>query len=225
MRPYLSILVGKQQDTICKFFSSVTGQTVDRVVRKGNFLKKFGMSSQWVLLFFFQLDVCCQTLYRQASLMPPDLPKKSAEVVDYTAYSACELMDRIDEIDFGFFSWIVQPSGSLLDVMKFISDIYLKHGPDDSSPLIYIFQYMALRRLVDVNKQIILFKYMQKKHYLQKPYRSQINALKEEAAGLTNFIMENLSCVFQSPIFVSECVTCEDVVYVATQSNECDLGV
>ncbi|BAU01164.1 hypothetical protein VIGAN_11033500 [Vigna angularis var. angularis] len=80
MRPYLSILVGKQQDTICKFFSSVTGQTVDRVVRKGNFLKKFGMSSQWVLVFFFQLYVCCQTLYRQASLMPPDLPKKSAEV-------------------------------------------------------------------------------------------------------------------------------------------------
>ncbi|KOM56715.1 hypothetical protein LR48_Vigan10g260700 [Vigna angularis] len=31
MRPYLSILVGKQQDTICKFFSSITGQTVDRV--------------------------------------------------------------------------------------------------------------------------------------------------------------------------------------------------
>ncbi|XP_014522791.1 uncharacterized protein LOC106779233 isoform X1 [Vigna radiata var. radiata] len=225
MRPYLSILVGQQPDTICKFFSFVTGQTIDRVVRKRKFLKKFGMSSQWVLVFFFQLYVSCQTLYRQASLMPPDLPKKSAEVVDYTAYSACELMDRIDEIDFSFFSWIVQPSGSLLDVMKFISDIYLKHGSDDSSPLIYIFQSMALRRLVDVNKQILLFKYMQKKHYLQKPYRSQINTLKEEAAGLTNFVMENLSCVFQSPIFVSEYVTCGDVVSVGTQSNECDLGV
>lgn len=225
MRPYLSILVGQQPDTICKFFSSVTGETVDQVVRKGKLLKKFGRSSQWVLVFFFQLYVSCQSLYRQASPMPPDFPKKSAEVVDYTAYSACELMERIDEIDFGFFSWIVQPSGSLLLVMKFISDIYLKHGSDDSSPLIYIFQSMALQRLVDLNKQIILFKYMQKKHHLQKPYRSQINTLKEEAAELTNFIMENLSCVFQSPIFVSDYVTSEDVVSVATHSNRCDLGV
>jgi len=225
MHPYLSILGAQQPDTIYKLFSSVSGETVDQVVRKGKFLKKFGRSSQWVLVFFFQLYVSCQSLYRQASLVSPDLPKKSAEVVDYPAYSADDLMKRIDEIDFGFFSWIVQPSGSLLVVMKFISDIYLKHGSDDYSPLIYIFQSMALRRLADLNKQIILFKNMQKQHYLQKPYRSQINTLKEEAAGLTNFIMEHLSCVFHSPIFVSDDVICEDVVSVATHSNRCDLGV
>ncbi|KAK8472328.1 hypothetical protein PHAVU_002G179700 [Phaseolus vulgaris] len=225
MHPYLSILGAQQPDTIYKLFSSVSGETVDHVVRKGKFLKKFGRSSQWVLVFFFQLYVSCQSLYRQASLVSPDLPKKSAEVVDYPAYSADDLMKRIDEIDFGFFSWIVQPSGSLLVVMKFISDIYLKHGSDDYSPLIYIFQSMALRRLADLNKQIILFKNMQKQHYLQKSYRSQINTLKEEAAGLTNFIMEHLSCVFHSPIFVSDDVICEDVVSVATHSNRCDLGV
>ncbi|CAJ1935685.1 unnamed protein product [Sphenostylis stenocarpa] len=226
MRPYLSILVGQRQDTICKFFSSVIGETVDHVVRKGKILKKFVRSSQWVLVFFFQLYVSCQSLYRKASITHPDLPKKKfVEVGDYTVYSACDLMERIDEIDFGFFSWIVQPSSSLLVVMQFISDIYLKHVSNDSSPLIYIFQSMALRRLVDLNKQIVLFKYMQKKQYLEKPYRSQINTLKEEADGLTNFIMENLSCVFQSPIFVSDHVMCEDVVSVATQSNRWDLGV
>lgn len=219
VRPYLSILVGQQPDTICKFFSSVIGETVDQVVRKGKVLKKFGRSSQWVLVFFFQLFVSCQSLYRQASLRPPDLPKMSAEVEDYTTYSASELMERIDEIDFGYFSWIVQPSSSLLVVMQFISDIYLKLGSDDFSPLIYIFQSMALRRLVYLNKQIKLFKYLKKKHYLQKKsYRSQIKTLKEEAADLTNFILEYLSCVYQSPIFVSDYVTCEDVVSVVTQS-------
>lgn len=226
VRPYLSILVGQQPDTICKFFSSVIGETVDQVVRKGKVLKKFGRSSQWVLVFFFQLFVSCQSLYRQASLRPPDMPKMSAEVEDYTTYSASELMERIDEIDFGYFSWIVQPSSSLLVVMQFISDIYLKLGSDDFSPLIYIFQSMALRRLVYLNKQIKLFKYLKKKHYLQKKsYRSQIKTLKEEAAGLTNFILEYLSCVYQSPIFVSDYVTCEDVVSVAPDSNRQDLGV
>ncbi|XP_061341643.1 uncharacterized protein LOC133287960 [Gastrolobium bilobum] len=211
MRPYLGILVGQQPDTIGKFFSSVMG-----VVGKGKVLKKFGRSSQWVLVFFFQLFVSCRSLLRQAiSLMPPVLSKKmSAEVGDYTGYSAFELMERIDEIDIGFFSSVVQPSASLLVVMQFISDIYLKYGSDDSLPLIYIFQSMALQRLVDLNRQIILFKYLQKKHY-----RSRIKALKEEAAGLTNFIMENLSCVYKSPIFVSEDVTCEDVISLAPQSN------
>ncbi|RDX78601.1 hypothetical protein CR513_41099, partial [Mucuna pruriens] len=222
LRPYLSILVGQQPDTIYKFFSSVIGETVDQVVRKGKVLKKFGRSSQWVLVFFFRLFMFCRSLYRQAiNLMPPGgLSKKmSAEVGVYIAYSDFKSMEKIDEIDIGFFSWIVQPSASLLVVMQFISDKYLKYGSDDSSPLIYIFQSMAIQRLDDLNKQIILFKYLPKKHY-----RSQANALKEEAAGLTNFIMGNLSCVYQSPIFVSD-YACEDVVSVAPQSNRRDLGV
>lgn len=222
MRPYLSILVGQQPDTICKFFSSVMGETVNQVVGKGKVLKKFGRSSQWVFVFFFQLFVSCRSLLRQAiSLMPPSLSKKmSAEVGDYTAYSAFELMERIDETDIGFFSWIVQPSASLLVVMQLISDVYLKYGLDDSSPLINIFQSMALQRLVDLNRQIILFKYLQK-----KCYRSRIKALKEEAAGLTNFILENLSCVYQSPIFVSDYVKSEDVVSLAPQSNRWNQGI
>ncbi|XP_027356731.1 uncharacterized protein LOC113866038 [Abrus precatorius] len=222
IRPYLSILVGQQEDSICKLFSSVIGKSVDQVVRKGKVLKKFGRSSQWVLVFFFQLFVSCRSLHRQAiSLMPPGLSKKmSAEAGDCTAYSAFELMERIDDIDNGFFSWILQPSASLLDVMQFISDIFLKYDSDDLSPLIYIFQSMALQRLVDLNRQIVLFKYLQKKRH-----RSQIKELKEEAAGLTNFIMENLSCVYQSIISVSDSVTCEHVVSVAPQSNGWNLGV
>ena len=222
MRPYLSTLVGQQEDTFCMFISSVMGETVDGVVRKGKFLKKFGSSSQWVPVFFFLLFASCRSLLRQAiSLMPPGLSKKiSAEVGDVTAYSAFELMERIDEIDTGYFTWIVQPSASLLVVLQYISGIYHKYGSDDCCPLIYVFQSMALQRLVDLNRKIELFKYLQKKHY-----RSRIMALKEEAAGLTDFMMENLSCVYQSPIFVSDDVTCEDVISLTPQINRWNQGV
>ncbi|CAL0329341.1 unnamed protein product [Lupinus luteus] len=222
MRPYLSTLVGQQADSVYNFLSSVMSETDDMDVGKRKVLKKFGRSSQWVVVFFFQLFMSCRSLLRQAiSLMPPGVSKKvSAEVGDYTTYSAFELMKRIDDIDIVYFSWIVQPSDSLLVVMQFISDIYLKYDSDDCCPLIYIFQSMALQRLVDLNKQIVCFKYLQKKRY-----RSRIEALKEEAAGLTNFMMDNLSCLYESPIFVSDDVFCEDVISLAPQTNGWNQGV
>ncbi|KAI5388238.1 uncharacterized protein LOC127101398 [Lathyrus oleraceus] len=222
LRPYLSILVVQQPDTISKFFSSILGETADRAVGKDKVLKKFGRSSQWVFVLFLQLFLSCRSLLRQAiSLAPPSLSKKmSAEMGDYSAYSAFELMKRTDETDIGFFSWIAQPSASLLVVMQLISDFYLKYGFNDSSPLVYIFQSMALQRLVDLNRHIVLLKYLQK-----KLYRSQIKALKEEAAGLTNFIMENLSCVYQSPILVSDDVKSEDLVSLAPQINKWNQGI
>ncbi|XP_019412690.1 PREDICTED: uncharacterized protein LOC109325004 [Lupinus angustifolius] len=222
MRPYLSTLVGQQADSLYMFLSSVMGETVDRDAGKRKVLKKFGRSSQWVVVFFFQLFMSCRSLIRQAiSLMPPGLSKKvSAEVGDYTTYSAFDLMERIDDIDIVYFSWIVQPSDSLLVVMQFVSDLYLKFDSDDCCPLIYIFQSMALQRLVDLNKQIVCFKYLQKRRY-----RSRIKALKEEAAELTNFMMNNLSCLYESPIFVFDDVFCEDVISLAPQTNGWNQGV
>lgn len=232
LRPYLSNLVVQQPDTICldticldticKFFTPIIGETVDRAVGKGKVLKKFGRSSQWIFVFFLQLFVSSRSLLRQAiSLMPPSLSKEmSVEMGDYSAYSAFELMERADDTDSGFFSWISQPSASLLFVMKLISKFYLKYGSDDSSPLVYIFQSMALQRLVDLDRHIILLTYLQKKHY-----KSRIKALKEEAAGLTSFIMENLACVYQSPVFVSDDVRCEDLVSLAPQINKWNQGI
>ncbi|CAI8617175.1 unnamed protein product [Vicia faba] len=222
LRPYLSILVVQQPDTISKFFSSILGETPDRAVGKDKVLKKFGRSSQWVFVLFLQLFLSSRSLLRQAiSLAPPSISKKmSAEMGDYSAYSAFELMERTDETDIGFFSWIAQPSASLLVVMQLISDFYLKYDFNDSSPLVYIFQSMALQRLVDLNRHIVLLKYLQ-----NKLYRSRIKALKEEAAGLTNFIMENISCVYQSPIFVSDDVKSEDLVSLAPQINKWNQGI
>ncbi|KAI4297717.1 hypothetical protein L6164_037592 [Bauhinia variegata] len=224
MCPYMITLVGQQPDAVGRFLASVMGKTVnDRTTSKKKVLKKFGRSSQWVLVFFFQLFMCCRSLHRQAiSLMSPGLSKKmSAEAGDsFTAYSACELMERIDEIHMGFFSWVIQPSASLLDVMQFISDIYLEDSSADCCYLIYIFNSMALQRLNDLNRQIVLFRYLQNNHY-----KSRIKSLKEEAAGLSNFMMKNLSCVYQSPIFIYDCVTSENSSQAIHQRSELDLGV
>ncbi|KAK4284826.1 hypothetical protein QN277_001608 [Acacia crassicarpa] len=223
MCPYLSTLVRQQPNTICNFLSNVMGNTVDQAAGKRKILKQFGRSSQWVILFFFQLLVSCRSLLRQAiSLLPPALSKKmSVEVGDFIAYSARELMEMIDVIDMGYFSWIVQPSASLLTVMQNISDIYLEDCSTDSSPLMHTLHCMTLQRLVDLNRQIALFKYLQNIHY-----NSQIKALEEEAAGLTNFMMENLSCVYQSPFFRSDEVNCEDLTAQGpNESNGWDLGI
>ncbi|KAF7810808.1 Urb2/Npa2 family protein [Senna tora] len=224
MRPYLSTLVGQQPDAIHSFLSYVMGNAVDWVAGKRKVLKKFGRSCQWVIVFFFQLFVSCRSLHRQAiSLMPPALSKKMcAEAGDFIAYSAHELMERIGGIDTGYFSWIVQPSASLLVVMQFISDIYLKDGSADSCPLIYVFHSMALQRLVDLNRLLLLFKYLQ-----NSQYNLQIKALEEEAVGLTNFMMESLSCVYQSPVLLSDVeVNCENIIAQDPhESKGWDLGV
>ncbi|XP_054787877.1 uncharacterized protein LOC129293794 [Prosopis cineraria] len=207
MRPYLSTLVG-QQPNICNFLSNVMGNTVDQVAGKRKFLKNFSRSSKWVILFFFQLLVSCRSLHRQAiSLMPPVLSNKmSAELGDFIAYTAQELTERIDGRDMEYFSWIVQPCASLLAVIQFISAIYLKDCLTDSYPLVYTLHSMTLQRLVDLNRQIVLFKYLQNIHY-----NSRIKSIEEEAAGLTNFMMENLSCVYQSPFFRTDEVNCEHI--------------
>lgn len=209
LRPSLSILVGQQPNSICSFLSYIMGKAVKQVAGKRKVLKKFGWSSQWVVIFYFQLLVSCRSLHRQAiSLMPPVLSKKmSAEAGFFTAYSAHELMERIDGIDTGYFSWIVQPSASLLAVMQFISEIYLEDGSSNSYSLIYTFHSVALQRLVDLNRLIVLFNYLQNNHY-----DSQIESVKDEAAGLTNFMMESLSCIYQSPVILSDEVNLETVV-------------
>lgn len=223
MRPYLSTLVWQQPNSICSFLSNVMGSTVDQLAGKKKILKKFGSSSQWVILFFFQLLVSCRSLLRQAiSLMPSVLSKKmSVEVGDFIAYSARELMQRIDERDMGYFSWIVQPSASLLAVMQSISDVYPDNCSTDSYPLMYTLHSMILQRLVDLNRQIVLFQYLQNIHD-----NSRIKALEEEAVGLTNFMMENLSCVYQSPFFHADEVNCKDLTAQNLhESNGWDLGI
>ncbi|KAL9333248.1 hypothetical protein Peur_073387 [Populus x canadensis] len=78
IRPYISILVGLEPESVNEFISSVTGRTSDvRLAGNTADMLKFGASTHWVLVFFSRMYMSCRSLYRQAvALMPPDVSRK-----------------------------------------------------------------------------------------------------------------------------------------------------
>ncbi|KAA8546071.1 hypothetical protein F0562_020478 [Nyssa sinensis] len=77
-----------------------------------------------------------------------------------TAYSGRDWLEKTDWTDEGYFSWVVQPSASLLAIIQAVSDTYLQGIVADCSPLIYVLNAMALQRLVDLNRLIKAFEYL-----------------------------------------------------------------
>ncbi|KAM5549964.1 hypothetical protein ABKV19_001077 [Rosa sericea] len=186
--PCMSNLVGPQQaDAVNKFLCSVTVKDSDNLIaRNKNKYLIFGVSTYWVVLFFFRL-CSCRCLYRQAAiLMPPDLSRKmSAEMGDsFSSFSGRDWMEMSDWINGGFFSWIVQPSASLLAVIRSVSNIFCKDRAADSCHLTYVMHAMACERLVDLNSRIKSLEYLIENgdNLVQV---AEISSLRQEAAGLT----------------------------------------
>ncbi|KAL6211915.1 hypothetical protein ACLB2K_017138 [Fragaria x ananassa] len=226
--PCMSKLVGPQQeDAINKFLCSVVVQDSDNVIARNK--KKyliFGVSTYWVVLFFFRLYSSCRCLYKQASiLMPPDLSRKmSAEMGDsFSSFSGRDWMEMSDWINEGFFSWIVQPSASLLVVLRSVSSIFCKDSASDSCPLTYVMHAMACERLVDLNSRIKAFEYLVENgdNMVQL---ADISSLRQEAAGLTGFMMGHLSLVSedQQRVFTSADMTNNEMVLC--ESDEWDFS-
>jgi len=98
IRPYISILVGLEPESVNEFISSVTGRTSDvRLAGNTADMLKFGASTHWVLVFFSRMYMSCRSLYRQAvALMPPDVSRKMSSVMrdPFTAYSAWDWMGK-----------------------------------------------------------------------------------------------------------------------------------
>ncbi|KAL5856044.1 hypothetical protein ACOSQ3_005879 [Xanthoceras sorbifolium] len=223
--PCISSLLGLQPDSVNEFLFFVTGRTLENgAAGNRNDLLKYGLSTQWVFLCFFRLYMSCRSLYRQAiSLMPPDTSKKmSAAIGDsFTAYSGKDWMEKIEWINEGYFSWIAQPSASLLDVIHFISDMYLTVNVPNCCPLIYVLHAMALQRLADLNRQIKSLEYLlqnndnsvqfellgeadlSKQRKKCKKWKRHISVLNQEAAGLTDFMMGYVSLVTDKQLVVS----------------------
>uniref|UniRef100_A0A5B7BNV3 Nucleolar 27S pre-rRNA processing Urb2/Npa2 C-terminal domain-containing protein n=1 Tax=Davidia involucrata TaxID=16924 RepID=A0A5B7BNV3_DAVIN len=227
IRPSTSSLVVLQPDSVHEFLSTVTGRTFN----KGTECKIDLPSTHWVLLFFFRLYMSCRSLYRQAiSLVPPDTSRKMSGVMgdSLTAYSGRDWLEKTDWTDEGYFSWVVQPSASLLAIIQAVSDIYLQGIVADSSPLIYVLNAMALQRLVDLNRLIKSFEYLLQKNdcLVQKKlmddaglslYRKRsrkwkrwVSDFRQEAAGLTNFMMGYLPLVAKDQLSIS---TSDDATY------------
>ncbi|KAK1357560.1 Urb2 domain-containing protein [Heracleum sosnowskyi] len=172
-------LVEKQMDSVYVFLSTLTGRTITM----GDECKHVCMSTHWVVLFFFRLYMSSKSLCRQAvSLLPPDISRKMSESMGdtLTAYSGSDLLKRTSGADEGYFSWIVQPSASLLSTINAVLHIFIQDSVADCSSLIYVFITMTIQRLVDLNRLIKSFKYLKRR----------VSALKHEAKELTNFLLE-----------------------------------
>ncbi|KAM1538575.1 hypothetical protein ACFX10_003483 [Malus domestica] len=146
----------------------------------------------------------CQSLYRSAMiLMPSDLSREmSAAMGDsFASYSGT----------------------SLLVVIQSISNIYCKNCATDSWSLTYVMHAMAVRRLVDLNRHIKSSEYVMQNNKNLVQVR-HISTLREEATGLTGFMMEHLSLVseYQQPIFTPDDTSCNKMV--AYESDEWDFN-
>ncbi|KAJ6906320.1 hypothetical protein NC652_023922 [Populus alba x Populus x berolinensis] len=75
IRPYISILVGPEPESVNEFISSVTGRASD--VRLAGNTADMLKSTHWVLVFFSRMYMSCRSLYRQAiTLVSPDVLRK-----------------------------------------------------------------------------------------------------------------------------------------------------
>lgn len=137
------------------------------------------------------------------------------------AYSACDWMQRTDWSDEGYFSWIIQPSASVLVVVQSVCSLYHQSTHVGWYPLIYVLLTMTLQRLVDLNKQIGSHEYLHQRNenlmqvemisnddlsVLQKKRKKVgrlVSVLRKEAEDLTDFMMRHLSLVAKRQILNS----------------------
>ncbi|XAR73298.1 hypothetical protein NMG60_11007218 [Bertholletia excelsa] len=206
-----SNLVVFQSESVNGFLYTVAGRVHDdnRGGPKNDFI-----STHLVLLFFFRLYMSCRSIYQQAlSLMPPNTSKKMSGVMGdlITGFSGKDWLERTDWTSGGYFSWILQPSTSLVAIIQGVSDVYSKETATDSASLIYVLNAMAIQRLVYLNRLIRSLEYqLQRNEYkVQTPLTGDagsstcrknskklkrcILCLREEAEALTNLMMGHLS--------------------------------
>ncbi|KAL8556229.1 hypothetical protein ACS0TY_003869 [Phlomoides rotata] len=155
MRPGLTGVVSQQSDI---FSVLVDGRILNKSTESDN------VTVCWILVFFFRFVLSCRSLFRQAfSLMPPDASKKmSAGVMgdSLTIDSGRDWLELTRYDDKGFFSWILQPSATLLNVIHSVSDICIQNSIVRCAPLVYVLNAMALQRLADLNTLIKSSEYM-----------------------------------------------------------------
>ncbi|XP_030531906.1 uncharacterized protein LOC115741982 isoform X2 [Rhodamnia argentea] len=247
IRPSLSSLVEPQSGSLSEFLLSLSGSIFDKKMINKIMSMKFGLSSHWAFVFFFRLYLSCRSLYRQAmSLMPPNSSIKMSDFMgdSFTACSGKDWIERDDLPDDGYFSWVVKPSASVLTVIKSVSDIYLQNSVADCCCLVYILYAVALQRLVDLNSQIKSARYLlqSKKELLRnvsldgadhsalsekcQKWEENVVNLRQEAQGLTDFIMRYLTSLVNDPVLSSyseaSTNTCAQSPHV---SNQWDFGI
>lgn len=244
LRPYIGNLVGLESDAVNNFICSVSRNVFDiGLTSSSNDLQSSGSLSHWIFLFFFRMYMSCRSSFKQAtSIMPPNSSRKMlAEMGDsLIMYSGWDVLQMTKWSDGGYFSWIVNPSASLLDVIQSILNIYEQESGADFFPLLYVMHAMALQRLVDLNKNIKSFEYLLQNNnnllqaglldeaglssYRKKSKKLDVLVLRQEATSLTKFLMRHLSIVDNDKQRISIIDTIGEVISTF-ESAEWDMNV
>ncbi|PIN12735.1 hypothetical protein CDL12_14653 [Handroanthus impetiginosus] len=211
--PSLSSLVSLQPDGSKELSMLVDGRTL----RKSTGCDDVSMC--WILVVFFRLLLSCRGLFRLAiSLMPSRASKKMCGVIgdSITVHSGKDWLEMTGSADKSFFSWILEPSATLLNVLHSVSEICIQDSFVLCSPLVYVLNLMALERLVDLNKLIKCAEYTLKwneawgqvkddadvssYHKRMRKWKKGIKEMRKEAEGLTKFMQGLFSCIAEDQI-------------------------
>ncbi|XP_010536016.1 PREDICTED: uncharacterized protein LOC104811117 [Tarenaya hassleriana] len=218
IRPHLSCLVSSDLDCIEKFLCAITGKRLDTLIAEKK--RKINVKAARLYIFFFiRIYMSCRNLYRQViSLMPPKNSKEMAKIMGDSVTACCgnDWVKRMGWNDEGYFSWICQPSASVLDTIKLISDVYLKDDNADCCLLIYTLHGLALQRLVDLNRLVRSLVYvlqtsdnqMQDKmldeaeisrlRKKSKKLTKRLSVLKREGEDLVDYLLSFIASDFDS---------------------------
>ncbi|XP_072977931.1 uncharacterized protein [Typha angustifolia] len=211
IRPSFSCLLQNQSD-IYEFVFSLTGTSRSNHGIPECGKRRTSLGTSWAVIFFFRLYTSCRSLNQQLiSLMPPDSARKASELMGNLFDVSCgmEWSNRSSFIDGGYFSWIVRPSCTLLDVIQHLSEAVLTGSYARDAPLVYILHIMVFQRLNNLNRQIRAFSFLQEgdarrfkkhgdpdRHKASKRWKQLLNASRQEAAGLTKFVTDYMSLLF-----------------------------
>lgn len=205
IRPSFSKLVQNQSDGVNKFLFSLIGTDLSNCECESGLLAT-PLSMSWVFIFFFRMYISCRSLYRQSiSLMPPNSSRKASEAMGYSFMVCCgiEWTEKPKHMDEGYFSWVLKPSISLLDVIQTLSEVFLSSNTPGFAPLVYVLHIMAIQRLNDLNRNIKAFQFLHEGdersvhmqlprsphgHKSRKKWKRLVTASRQEASGLTAFI-------------------------------------
>ncbi|KAI4993140.1 hypothetical protein ZWY2020_007453 [Hordeum vulgare] len=197
IRPNLSQLVRNESINSSEFISSVVGKNLSNK-QCANWQKIPSLS--WFFAFFFRIYTSCRSLHLQSvGLMPPDLAIETTELVGNSFIVCCgkEWTNTSNIIAEGYFAWIVESAGSLLDAIEILSQS-IPRNHSGFTTLFYTLHVMALQRLEDLNRQINAFDFLLEDGTQQFDTKDRGNTelLKDpcclEAARLTSFMMNNM---------------------------------
>ncbi|KAG2243993.1 hypothetical protein Bca52824_094163 [Brassica carinata] len=195
IRPCLTHLVSSGSDCIENFLSAVTGKGLDIIIAERN-RETYRKSVRLFIIFFLRIYMSSRSLSRQViSLMPPKKSKEMAGIMgdSATARRGSDWVKKKSWNDEGYFSWICQPSASIVNIIKQISDIYLKDDGADCSLLVYILYGVALQRLADLNRDIKSLDYVSQisDHQMHDTVLEHVSVLGCEGEELTGFLLGN----------------------------------